>query len=278
MFLVTRPDTEIVIIRIFCTSSLGFKKFLGNVKKQYDERQEQKRMEEQEFQEYQDQVNGLLDKFEIPDLDDFLMKYINNKPEPWKEKDEETGRMYTQRPSRKDYLEFTWNHIENEEISHEQIKNYALKKRIVTPSFFGSDDDEQFDQTDFEAIINSIKIDFEPEAITNEEHLEAQLMVFLRAKFSNRKIRRQVTIQGRDILDILVDDKYAFELKVPHARSDLRNLGGQLEEYQEQYPNLCAVIYDIVDSNLSQDISDYVDKYKRNYGIDSIILGGRKRK
>ena len=97
-------------------------------------------------------------------------------------------------------------------------------------------------------------MDFEPEAITNEEHLEAQLMVFLKAKFSERKIRRQVTIQGNDILDILVDDKYAFELKVPRTRSDLRNLGAQLEEYQEQYPNLSAVIFDIDDSNLTYQI------------------------
>lgn len=278
MFLSNQNITEILIIRICCVDALGFKKFLGNVKKQYDERQEQKRVEEQEHQEWQDLVNDLLGRFEIPDLDDFLMKYINNKPEPWKEEDEKTGRVYTQRPSRRDYLDFTWMHIKNDEISYEQLQNYALKKRIVVPSFFGSDNDEQFDQTDFEMIVNSIKADFEPEAITNEEHLEAQLMVFLRAKFSNRKIHRQVTIQGRDILDILVDDKYAFELKVPHARSDLRNLGAQLEEYQEQYPNLCAIIYDVVDSNLSQDISDYADKYKRNYGIDSIILGGRRRR
>ena len=257
---------------------MGFKKLLGNVKKQYEERQEQKRIEEEQFQQYEEQVNGLLDQFEIPQLGDFLIKYVNNKPEPSKEKDEDSGRIYTQKPSRRDYLDFTWEHMKEKEITYEQLKSYALKKRIVTPSFFGSENGEQFSQNDFEIIINSIKVSFEPEAITNEEHLEAQLMVFLKAKFSERKIRRQVTIQGRDILDILVDDKYAFELKVPHARSDLRNLGGQLEEYREQYPNLCAVIYDVVDSNLSEDIVDYADKYKRNYRIDTIILGGRKRK
>lgn len=257
---------------------MGFKKLLDNVKKQYDERQERKRIEDHEFQQYKDQVNGLLDQFEIPQLGDFLIKYVNNKPEPSKEKDKDSGRIYTQRPSRRDYLDFTWEHMEEEEITYEQLKNYALKKRIVTPSFFGSENGEQFSQNDFEAIINSIKVDFDPEAITNEEHLEAQLTVFLKAKFSERKIHRQVTIQGRDILDILVDDEYAFELKVPHARADLRNLGGQLEEYQEQYPNICAVIYDVVDSGLSEDIADYADKYKRNYGIDTIVLGGRKRK
>lgn len=256
---------------------MGFKKFLDNVKEKYEERQEKKLLEEEEFQEYQDTINDLLDRFEIPDLDDFFMKYLNNKPEAWIEEDKDTGRRIKQRPSRRDYIDFAWKNLGHEDITYEQMKNYALKKRIVTPSFFGSENDERFEKSDFEIIVNSIKADFEPEAITNEEHLEAQLMVFLKAKFSERKIRRQVTIQGNDILDILVDDKYAFELKVPRARSDLRNLGAQLEEYLEQYPNLCAVIFDVDESNLTQDIIDYSDKYKRNYGISSIILGGRKR-
>lgn len=261
----------------FMLISMGLKKFLGNVKEKYDEKQEQKHLEEQEFREYQEIINTLIDRFEIPDLDDFFMKYLNNKPESWYELDEDTGREIKQRPSRRNYVDFVWKYLGSEDITYEQIKNYALKKRIVTPSFFGTENDEQFEKSDFEIIVNSIKADFEPEAITNEEHLEAQLMVFLKAKFSERKIRRQVTIQGNDILDILVDDKYAFELKVPRTRSDLRNLGAQLEEYQEQYPNLSAVIFDIDDSNLTQDIIDYSDKYKRNYGIPTIILGGRKR-
>ena len=95
---------------------MGFKKLLGNVKKQYEERQEQKRIEEEQFQQYEEQVNGLLDQFEIPQLGDFLIKYVNNKPEPSKEKDEDSGRIYTQKPSRRDYLDFTWEHMKEKEI------------------------------------------------------------------------------------------------------------------------------------------------------------------
>ena len=65
---------EIVIMRIPSTNSLGFKKFLGNVKKQYDEKQERRRVEEQELQEYEGQVDDLLAQFEIPELDDFFLK------------------------------------------------------------------------------------------------------------------------------------------------------------------------------------------------------------
>ena len=103
---------EILIIRASYTNLLGFKKLLDNVKKQYDERQERKRIEDHEFQQYKDQVNGLLDQFEIPQLGDFLIKYVNNKPEPSKEKDKDSGRIYTQRPSRRDYLDFTWEHMQ----------------------------------------------------------------------------------------------------------------------------------------------------------------------
>ena len=267
---------------------MGFKKFLGKVaekiedkaediKEAREERREARREAEAQHEEYENKVNDLLDKFEIPDMDKFLMRFVNNKPEPEEEYDEDSGRTRKIRPSRKDYLDFVWEHLDNTEINYNQLKDFALKEKITTPSFFGEESDEEYEKSDFQMIINSIKADFEPEAITDEEHLEAQLMVFLKAKFPERKTRRQITIQGNDRLDILVDDKYALELKVPKARADLRNLGAQVSEYQEKYPHICAVIYDLDDLNLSQDIIDYVDKYKRDYGIPSIILGGRRR-
>lgn len=264
-------------------------KFIEEKKKERDLRHleqekqaEQSRLEQQEQekrrQKFENMVNSLLDRFEIPDLDEFLMKYLNNKPEPEIEKDPETGKITKTRPVRREYLDFVWKNLNENDIAYEQLKNFALKKRIVPPSFFGNESDDMYEKSDFEIIINAIKAGFEPEKITDEEHLEAQLMIFLKAKFPERKIRRQVTIQGNDRLDILIDDKYAFELKVPKQRSDLRNLGAQLEEYKEMYPNVCSIIFeDITEENLSQDIRDYVDKYKRNYGIDTIVLGGTKR-
>ena len=256
---------------------MGFKKFLGNVADKIEERREAREVERLKEEEFENKVNDLLDKFEIPDMDKFLMRFLNNKPESEKVKDDDTGRTRTVRPGRKEYNDFIWEHLEDEEINYNHLKDFALKEKIATPSFFGVESDIEYEKTDFQIIINSIKADFEPEAITDEEHLEAQLMVFLKAKFSGRKIRRQITIQGNDRLDVLIDDKYAFELKVPKARSDLRNLGAQISEYQEKYPNICSVIYDLDDLNLSQDIVDYVDKYKRDCGITSVILGGRRR-
>jgi len=102
-------------------------------------------------------------------------------------------------------------------------------------------------------------------------------MIFLKAKFPTRKISRQIEISENERLDILIDDKYAFELKVPAKRNVLRDLGAQLEEYSQKYPQTCAIIFDDITKNLTNDINEYVDKYKRNYRIQSIVLRGEKR-
>ncbi len=162
-------------------------------------------------------------------------------------------------------------------IKYSQLKDFALKNRIVVPSFFDEQLNTNSQINDFESIVNTIKAQFEPEKIDSEEHLEAQLMIFLKAKFSDRKISRQVEISPNERLDILIDDKYAFELKVPDSRSVLRNLGAQIEEYSQKYPQICAVVFDDVSKNLTNEIEEYVDKYKRNYGIPTIVLRGEKR-
>jgi len=95
------------------------------------------------------------------------------------------------------------------------------------------------------------------------------------------KIERQQHTQRDERLDIIVDDKYVFEIKVPRNRTTLRDLTAQLAEYKEQYPNICAIIADVskvepdenseLESNLSQSIKEYADKYKTNLGIQTII-------
>lgn len=272
---------------------MGFKKFLDKVidkiedvtddiKDARDEKRKRKEMAEGERLEFENKVNDLLDKFEIPDFDKFLMKYLNNKPEPKKEVDKDTGRTREIRPSRKDYLDFVWKHLDETEINYNQLKDFALKNRVVSPSFFGDARDEAFEKSDFDSIVNSIRVGFEPEKIRNEEHLEAQLTIFLKAKFPDRKVQRQLTTKNGDQLDIVVDDKYVFELKVPTNRAQLRNLSAQIEEYIEQYPNLCVVIADTsgiqednngepIEANLTQNIKEYADKYKVKYGVPTVV-------
>ncbi|MGH7884477.1 MAG: hypothetical protein ACRENO_02135, partial [Thermodesulfobacteriota bacterium] len=65
---------------------------LDKVKKSLEEQKARRREEKEEQEEYENKVNDLLDKFEIPDFDDFLMNYLNKKPEPWYEEDRDTKR------------------------------------------------------------------------------------------------------------------------------------------------------------------------------------------
>jgi len=173
----------------------------------------------------------LLEKFEIGQLEDFLESYLNNKPQTIIEEDKQ-GRKIETRPSRKDYLDFIWKYLEKNEINYNQIKDFAIRKSIVFPSYFGIESTEAGNQREFENIINAIRAEFQPENITNEEHLEAQLTIFLKAKFPDMKIERQVTTKSGDKLDILIDKKYVFELKVPKNKGELRDLSAQLDEYK----------------------------------------------
>jgi len=272
---------------------MGFKKFFGKVadkiedkagdiKKGREEKREAQRKADDEYLEFTNKVNDLLDKFEISNFDNFLMDYLNNKPKSTEEVDVDTGKIIKTNPSRKNFLEFIWSHLDNHEINYNQLKDFALKKRIITPSFFGDARNEKFEQSDFESIIKTVRDEFEPEKIRNEEHLEAQLTIFLKAKFPDRKVNRQVTIKNRNQLDIVIDDKYVFELKVPKSRNVLRDLSAQIEEYVEQYPNLCVVIADTsgvkeeddgepVEANLTQNIKEYADKYKVKHNVTTII-------
>jgi hypothetical protein len=255
---------------------MGWKKILSDIRDKYNEYSENRIENERKRAEYEKTVNKLLDKFEIPDFDQFLLRFLNKKPEPEIETDEETNRERKINPGRREYLDFVWDHLNDNEINFQQLKDFALKKRIVTLSFFGEETDIEEEKREFNELINAIKSDFEPERITNEEHLQAQLTIFLKAKFPDRKISREVITKRGDKLDIVVDDKYVFELKVPADRTVLRNLGAQLEEYVEEHPNICAVIFESDGTNLSTIINDYADKYKRDYGIRTIILRGTK--
>jgi len=271
---------------------MGFKKFLGKVaekieekaediKEAREEKRQRQEMERGERLAYENKINDLLDKFEIPDMDKFLKRYLNELPEGEEIVDEDTGRSRIKPAGRKEYLDFFWEHLDDGDINYNHLKDFALKNRITSPSFFGDKRDEEYEKSDFESIVNSVKVGFEPEKIRNEEHLEAQLTIFLKAKFPDRKIQRQLTTKNNDILDIVVDDKYVFELKVPTSRSHLRNLSAQIEEYIEQYPNLCVVIADTsgvqdqngepVEANLTQHIKEYADKYKVKYSVETLV-------
>jgi len=321
---------------------LGFKDFLGKVadkiedavddikKSREESRLEKEREREareerrQQLEEVRKEIETLLDKFTIKQLNTLCLEMIGRTPddeivkeddeeyddedEEYDDEDEEYddedkhkrlrrnkekihrfNRRQSTKSDRSTYMEFIWQKLEDDELKISQIRDFALKKKIVSPSFFSSESDGDEDQREFVFLMHEIEKGFEPERIKDEKELQSQLTIFLKAKFPDKKIEREVSTKAGDKLDIVIDGKFVFELKVPRGKTDLRNLSAQLEEYQEEYPNVCAVIADIsrivdlddpdpVEENLTQRISEYADKYKLKLGIPTLTLNVIKRK
>ena len=60
------------------------------------------------------------------------------------------------------------------------------------------------------------------------------LAVFLNA-VTDTKVDREVRTKSGDKIDILIDDNYVLELKVPSGKDSLRSLSAQIEESIEHY-------------------------------------------
>ncbi len=147
----------------------------------------------------------LISKFEYPDLEKLCQRVLGMKPPQRYDIDQKTGERYVYPLNRFDYEQF----IMNGNFTLQQIKDFALKYQIVSPSFFGKVLETDKDKKEFEVIINSIKAQFEPERIRDEDHLQAQLAIFLKAKYPNSKVEREIITRSGDKLDIVVNDKFA---------------------------------------------------------------------
>ena len=258
---------------------MGFGDF---IKKKQEGRKERQHTEKEELQK----VNDLLDRFEIPDFDNFFKLVLSSKPDIEYKYDKRLEKDVPINPSRKDYLDFIHDKISDGETSYKQIKDFAIKHNVVPKNFIGVDSDVSENINEFQNIINTVERGFDPEKIKDEKELQAQLAVFLKAKFPNMEVEREVLTQISDKVDIVVDGKYAFELKKPTSRPELRNLIAQLEEYIEEYPKLCVVIADTSGQELSdgrilditEEIKEYADKYKAKFNVQTLIFEIETRK
>ena len=306
-----------------------FTKWVG---KKLEERREKNQLEQEERERIQEEnkkhrfeIQDLLDKFTIKQLQEFCSSYIGTLPEDELEVDEDDDEKETIRPEKKktsfkfgkiklswkkdpgtrrrrEYTEFIWNCIEEGDIRYQQLKDFALNNRIVSPSFFGTETKAIGSDSELHTILDAIEEDFDPEKIMDEKELQGQIAVFLKTRFKGKEVEREISMQegskdSRNFLDILVDNTYALEVKLPTTRTQLRNLKGQLEEYKEKYPFLGVVIGDKTklatdrdsefydsefEENLPVWIKEYTDKYRVDLGIRSVVFNiirrGEKKK
>ena len=277
-----------------------------NDRRKEDEYEKERRKEE--LRKERTKINKLLNKFTVKQLKDFCLEIIGSDPtdelirdedEEDEEFEDEQGNVEkvvsygkkrihqfskdkSEKHDRTLYVEFIWKYLESGEIIQDQINDFALKERVVPRNYFGVKSDEKEDKKEFSTILSIIQSDFEPESITGEQmedKLQSQLTVFLKAKFPDKKIEREVVLQSRDRVDIVIDDRFALELKVPTKRTSLRNLTAQLEEYLEEYDFLGVLIADTTEEleeeeedPMTQNINEYVDRFKSKYGVQSIVF------
>ena len=123
---------------------------------------------------------------------------------------------------------------------------------------------------DFEELLNTIRDQFKPETVRNEEDLEKQLYQFLSGKLSERRIERQVYVDGSMKIDLVVDGKYGIELKIADSAQKLHTLTGQALFYKENFKEVIAVI---LDNGANVDIDKFVKKLEE-YGLHVIRLFG----
>ena len=284
-----------------------------NDRRQEEEYEKEKRKEE--LRKERTKINKLLNKFTVKQLDVFCVEYVGRSPkdelitdeddedEEFDDEDEEFddedgkvkkavsyGKKFThqfskgksEKHDRTLHIEFIWKKLMSGVITPDQIHAFALKKRIVPRSYFGEKSDENEERKEFSTILSIIESDFEPESITGkemEDKLQSQLTVFLKAKFPDKKIEREVVLQSRDRADIVIDDRFALELKVPRERTALRNLTAQIEEYLEEFDFLGVVIADITqelededEDPMTKNINEYVERFKSKYDVQTVVF------
>ena len=302
---------------------MGFKDW---ALKKLEERREKNQLEQEERERIQEEnkkhrfeIQNLLDKFTIKQLREFCTSYIGALPDDELEVDDDDEKesirpepkklgfrvpkrklSWKKEPAtrgRRVYTEFIWKCIEEGDIRYQQLKDFAINNRIVSPSFFGTETKAIGSDSELHTILDAIEEDFDPEKIMDEKELQGQIAVFLKTRFKGKEVEREVpTDEGskeRNFIDIVVDNVYALEVKLPTTRTQLRNLKGQLEEYQEKYPFLGVVIGDKTklatdsdsefydsefEENLPVWIKEYTDKYKVDLGIRSVVFNIVKRR
>jgi hypothetical protein len=96
----------------------------------------------------------------------------------------------------------------------------------------------------------------------SERQLEAQMVQSLQAIFGVDKVNYQERARGGRV-DIVVDDRYAIELKVMTSPSQLTGMVGQVMKYSHEYERVFLWMYDIRSQLKTKDVNDFKKMMKQ---------------
>jgi uncharacterized protein with GYD domain len=111
-------------------------------------------------------------------------------------------------------------------------------------------------RTPLDDVLDLIEQRFEPEPIRNEEDLEKQLAIFLKAH--GIKFKRQFCLDGRYFVDIVLEGGYGLELKIIDTSRKIYELVGQIKIYQRRL-NDCGALIVIPEDKNEETIMDYLN-------------------
>tara|TARA_B100000676_G_scaffold197039_1_gene193695 strand:+ start:191 stop:1126 length:936 start_codon:yes stop_codon:yes gene_type:complete len=129
------------------------------------------------------------------------------------------------------------------------------------------------EELDFHNLLSEIQEDFETEPHRDESEIQNQLMQFLRGK--GHEVEKEFRIDNESRIDLLVEGRFALEIKRAKSKTVLRNLSAQLEEYSESFSRICAVLI-LEDYSMMEMAEEYKTRYKERYNAETIILHGQK--
>ena len=154
---------------------------------------EKERVAKEERERLRFDLEKLLDKYDMNDLNNFCSKYLGEAPASREILKDGTEREL--KPNRHTFVNFILEYYDKGQLRAAQIKDFSLKHRIVTPSFFSDETESTVgNENELNDILDVIDEKFKPEIIIDEKELQGQLAVFLKAVYPDRKIEREVTI------------------------------------------------------------------------------------
>jgi len=95
-----------------------------------------------------------------------------------------------------------------------------------------------------------------------EHNLEVQMVQSLQAAFGLDKVNYQERARGGRV-DIVVDDKYAIELKLVTSPTQLTGMIGQVMKYSREYDKVFVWIYDCRSQLKTKDVNEFKKMMKQ---------------
>lgn len=123
-------------------------------------------------------------------------------------------------------------------------------------------------ENDFDTVLGSIGVGFNPDQVKDEEDAENQLLIFLDARFPNKSLTGGHTSTGKKV-DIVIDGTYCIELAIVNNEARLVSIMEQILKYKMDFGEVAVILLDSGEVP-AYTIEKYVDSYK-NAGAKVII-------